>query len=119
MRIRETILIGCFCCLPLAAAASPVAGRTGDAVLKMCQGAERVKALSVMCHNYLNGFLDASAYAGRHGRGGMKFCLEEGEKKEIPARLVAWMHAHPDALKQDAGEALHRMLGDSYPCGKR
>lgn len=94
-------------------------GCTGDAVLKVCQGAERGKALSVVCHNYLNGFLDASVYAGRHGRGGTKFRLDGGDKQHIPARLVVWMHAHPDALKQDAGVALHRMLGDSYPCGKR
>lgn len=117
MRIREVILLCCLFAQPFPAWASTA--RTGEAVLKMCQGAERVKALSVMCHNYLNGFLDASAYASRHGARGVKFCLEEGDKLHLPATLVTWMRAHPDALRQDAGEALLRMLGDSYPCGKR
>lgn len=117
MRIREIIFITGLFGLPFVAAASP--GRTGDSVLKMCQGAERVKALSVMCHNYLNGFLDASAHASRHGKGGAKFCLDDGDKQHIPATLVTWMRAHPDALKQEAGEALTRMLGETYPCGKR
>ena len=119
MRIREVLLISGWLCLPAAAEASGVAGRTGDAVLKMCQGAEKVKALSVMCHNYLNGFLDASAYAGRHGSKSTKFCLGDGDKERIPVTLVNWMSSHPDALKQDAGEAVHRMLGDSFPCGKK
>jgi len=120
MCIRETILIFGLLCMPLAAAAEPVAGRNGDAILKMCQGAEKVKSLSVMCHNYLNGFLDATAWdARRGGKGGAAFCLGEGDKERIPTTLVTWMNAHPDALKQDAGEALHRMLGDSFPCGKK
>ena len=119
MRIQMMLLICGLSCLSFTAAASPVAGRSGDAILKMCQGAERVRALSVMCHNYLNGFLDASAYTSRHGKGGAKFCLDEGDKQHIPATLVTWMRAHPDALKQDAGAALNRMLADSYPCGKR
>lgn len=119
MRVLQTILICSLFCPPLVASASPSPARTGDAVLKMCQGAERVKALSVMCHNYLNGFLDASAHASRHGKGGANFCLDEGDKQHIPTTLVTWMRAHPDALKQDAGEALYRMLRDSYPCRKR
>ncbi len=119
MRIRETLLLSACLSLPLGADASAVAGRTGDAVLKMCQGAEKVKALSVMCHNYLNGFLDASAYAGRHGSKSTKFCLGEGDKERIPSTLVTWMGGHPEALKQEAGEALQRMLVDSFPCGKK
>jgi len=118
MRFQKAILI--FGLLPLAVAAEPVAGRNGDALLQMCQGAEKVKALSVMCHNYLNGFIDATAYdAKRGGKGSTRFCLGEGDKERIPATLVTWMRAHPDALKQNAGEALHRMLEDRFPCGKK
>ncbi|MDD5389982.1 MAG: Rap1a/Tai family immunity protein [Gallionellaceae bacterium] len=120
MRLRETIFLFGLACLPLLAAAGTAPGRTGDAILKMCQGAERVQALSVMCHNYLNGFLDATAWDGkREGKGGAKFCLGAGDKERIPTTLVAWMKAHPDALKQESGEALHRMLSDSFPCGKK
>lgn len=120
MRLRAMLLLFGLFSLPPAVVANPPFGRLGEDVLKMCQGAERVQALSVMCHNYLNGFLDATAYDARHGgKGSAKFCLGEGDKERIPATLVAWMKAHPAAHKQDAGEALHSMLGDSFPCGKR
>jgi hypothetical protein len=119
MDFRKSISLCCLLVLPELAAANPMPARTGDAVLKMCQGAEKVKALSVMCHNYLNGFLDASAYAGRLGDKRARFCLAEGDKEHIPVTLVTWMRAHPEALKQDAGEALNRMLRDSYPCDRK
>ena len=119
MHIRKTIMTFSLLCLPLAAVAGQAPNRNGDALVKMCQGAERVPALSVMCHSYLNGFLDASDYGARHGGKSEKFCLGENEREQLPASLVAWIKDHPDALKQEAGEALTRMLDDRFPCGKK
>lgn len=108
------LLTAGLCSQTLAAESAP--GRTGEAVLKMCQGADKVKALSVMCHNYFNGFLDAS----EHLSGKKKpYCLGSGDKENLPAALVAWMDGHPEALKLGAGEALSRMLADRHPCAKK
>lgn len=114
----RSVFICALCCWPAIVGAS--SARNGEAILKMCKGAERVRALSVMCHNYLNGFLDASSYASRHGGKRMaQFCLEPGDKERMPAELVAWMHAHPEALQQEAGEALQRMLGERFRCARK
>lgn len=107
------ILTAILFCQPTAAATPE---RNGEAILRMCQGAERVRALSVMCHNYLNGFIDATTHDSRHGGRNAKFCLGEGDKEHIPVALVDWMQKNPDAKKLLAGEMLHRMLGERFPC---
>jgi hypothetical protein len=96
------------------AAASPVSD--GSVVLRMCKGADRVKALSVMCHSYLNGHIDA---AHHYGKGRAMFCLAGGDKERMPAALVAWIDAHPQSLKQPAGAVIGQALAEQFPCGRK
>lgn len=91
------------------------AGNDGSVVLRMCKGADKVKALSVMCHSYLNGFMDGAHHYGKVG-----YCLEGGDKEKAPGALVDWITAHPEAQSQPAGLVLHKALSEKFPCkGKR
>lgn len=101
----------CLLSASLQAAAIPVSD--GSVILRMCKGADKVKALSVMCHSYLNGYIDA---AHHFGKGKPTFCLNAGDKEKVPAALVAWIDANPDALKQPAGAVLHKALAASFSC---
>ncbi len=97
------------------AAALPI--NDGSVILRMCKGADKVKALSVMCHSYLNGYIDG---AHHFGKGKVAFCLGSGDKEKVPAALVAWIGANPDALKQAAGAVLDKALTANFPCqGKK
>ncbi len=97
------------------AAALPI--NDGSVILRMCKGADKVKALSVMCHSYLNGYIDG---AHHFGKGKVAFCLGSGDKEKVPSALVAWIGANPDALKQPAGAVLQQILTESFPCqGKK
>lgn len=98
---------------PVTAAATPQ-GNDGNFVLRMCKGADKVKALSVMCHSYLNGFIDGAHHYGKIG-----YCLEEGDKEKVPGALVDWITAHPDAQSQPAGVVLHKALSEKFACKGR
>lgn len=112
------VLTALLACLPsLAPAAAPE--RSGEDVLRMCQGAERIRGLSVMCHNYLSGYIDASTYEVRRRGNRAGFCLGDGDRERLPVALVDWMQKNPDAKKLLAGEMLHRMLGERFPCKGR
>jgi hypothetical protein len=90
----------------------------GGMVLRMCKGADKVKGLSVMCHSYLNGFLDGARHYGKDGKVG--FCLEEGDREKLHAAVVDWITAHPEAQGQPAGVVLQKALAEKFPCkGKR
>lgn len=102
--------------LAQAAESSAMPGNDGSVILRMCKGADRVKALSVMCHSYLNGYIDA---AHHFGKGKTAFCLAGGDKEKAPAALVAWIDAHPDTLKQPAGAVLQQALTAQFPCGRK
>jgi hypothetical protein len=88
-------------------------GNDGSVILRMCKGADKVRALSVMCHSYLNGYIDASQH---FGRGKAAFCLAEGDKEKAPDALVAWISAHPDAQSQPAGVVVQKALTERFPC---
>ena len=113
-----------FFCLALVlawpASATPTAssykGLDGTALLRMCQGADKVRALSVMCHNYLNGYLDAAHhFSPRPG-----FCMADGDKENLPNGLVDWLEHHADKRNMPAGQVLDLALRDLHPCkGKR
>lgn len=90
-------------------------GLDGTALLRMCQGADKVRALSVMCHNYLNGYLDAA----HHFSPKPGFCVGEGDKETLPTGLVAWLKSHADKQRMPAGQALDLALKDLYPCKGR
>lgn len=94
-----------------AALAAAPQGNDGNFVLRMCKGADKVKALSVMCHSYLSGHLDAARHYGKSGA-----CLGEGDREKAPAALVAWITAHPESLAQPAGAVLHKALAEHFPC---
>ena len=98
---------------PGLAQAAGVPANDGSVVLRMCKGADKVKALSMMCHSYLNGYIDA---AHHFGKGKPVFCLEGGDKERAPAALVAWIEAHPDKLHQPAGAVLQSALSQQFPC---
>jgi hypothetical protein len=87
-------------------------GLDGNALLRMCQGADKVRALSVMCHNYLNGYLDAA----HHFSPRLGFCMGEGDKEKLPAGLVAWLKVHADKQKLPAGQVVDLALQDLHPC---
>lgn len=98
----------------LSAPAHAYQGLDALSIQRMCQGADKARALSVMCHNYLNGYLDAA----HHFNAKPRFCLPEGAKEKLPVTLVEWLKAHPEAHKQPAGPALERALTDLHPCKK-
>lgn len=100
--------------IPFHARAGAISGNDGSVILRMCKGAEKVKALSVMCHSYLNGYIDAAHHYGK-----ASFCLEAGDKEKAPGALVAWIDAHPDALKRPAGAVLQQALNERFPCKRK
>lgn len=103
--------------LPGVAMAAVSAGhrmQTGDGLLKMCLGADKVPSLAMMCHNYLNGYIDATLSSGPARR----FCLGPGDKERLPTVVVTWLNAHPDYQKKSAPAALDRLMGENYPCRK-
>jgi hypothetical protein len=71
-----------------------------------------VQALSIMCHNYINGYLDAVANGQRKG----KLCFGKGDTERIPPESVIWLKAHPDYMKRPAPEALDRLLSEKFSC---
>jgi hypothetical protein len=93
--------------------ASPNKGRDGRALLQMCKGADKVRALGVMCHSYVNGYLDTVAQLGKSS-----FCFKETDKELVPPMLVLWLNAHPEQLTLPAPEVLSRVFAANYPCKK-
>jgi hypothetical protein len=92
-------------------------GHDGAAILRMCQGADKVKSLSVMCHSYLNGYLDTTHWHAAQAKGkAPAFCLDAGAKEAMPAKVVLWLRAHPMDLTHPAPEILGRALKDLFPC---
>ena len=99
-----------FCVAPALAISSM---QDGGALLRMCQGADKVRALGVMCHSYLNGYLDTvSTYEKR----GLPFCIGMAEKERVPGELVSWIRLHPDAEKEPAPAVLKKALIERFPC---
>lgn len=88
-------------------------GNDGSVILRMCKGADKARALSVMCHSYLNGYIDASHH---FGKGKAAFCLADGDKEKAPDALVAWISAHPDTQSQPDGAVVQKALADRFPC---
>jgi len=113
-RFRLVLLFLCFVHLiSMPVHASPVNVNDGSVILRMCKGADKVKALSVMCHSYLNGYIDGA----RHfSKGKVTFCLQSGDKEKAPSALVEWIDAHPEVLKQPAGSVLEKALSERFPC---
>jgi hypothetical protein len=98
------------------AQASDLQGKNGSVILRMCKSADTVKALSMMCHSYLDGYIDA---AHHYGKGKAAFCLDAGDRNKAPAALADWIEAHPESLNQPAAEVLQKALAERFPCKGR
>lgn len=96
--------------------ASEPHAKNGSVILRMCKSADRVKSLSVMCHSYLDGYIDASMH---HGKGRPPFCLGDADRKRASGAVVAWIEAHPESLNQPAVEVLQKALAEAFPCKGR
>lgn len=105
---------GLFSVAPAQAGSLP--DRNGSVILRMCQSADKVKMLSVMCHSYLDGYVDA---AHHYSRGKAPFCLADGDKAKAPGVLVEWIGAHPESLTRPAAEVMQQALAEHFPCKGR
>jgi len=106
--------VGLFFFVP--AQASDLQGKNGSVILRMCKSADTVKILSVMCHSYLDGHLDA---AHHYGKGKAAFCLDASDRNKAPGALVEWIEAHPESLTQPAAEVMQKALAERFPCKGR
>jgi len=88
--------------------------QTSGDLMRMCMAAAKGPALSVMCNNYINGYLDAVA-SGRH-KG--KFCFGKGDRERLPQAVAIWLAAHPDYKKQPSPEAMDQVLSEKFACKK-
>lgn len=86
--------------------------QTGEGLMRMCFGAASVQALSIMCHNYINGYLDAVATGSHKGQ----LCFDEGDTERLPPNAVTWLNAHKDYMKRPAPEVLDRVIAERFPC---
>jgi len=109
-----SVWLGLFFCVP--AQASELHGRNGSVILRMCKSADTVKTLSVMCHSYLDGYIDA---AHHYGKGKAAFCLDARDRNVAPRALVEWIDAHPESLTQPAVKVLQQALAARFPCKGR
>lgn len=114
-RIRMAALLAAMASQPALARVVGHEVQTGEGLMKMCNGAERVKMLGMMCHSYLNGYIDGAMVFQR----GSKFCLGVGDKQRLPVVVITWLNAHPDHLTKPAPEALGKLLAENYPCRDR
>ncbi len=87
--------------------------QTGEDLMRMCMAA-KVQALSLMCNNYINGYLDAVASGLRKGQ----FCFGKGDRGQLPMAIAIWLAAHPDYKKKPAPEGLDRVLSEKFSCKK-
>jgi hypothetical protein len=106
-----SVWLGLFFCVP--AQASDLHGKDGSVILRMCKRADKVKTLSVMCHSYLDGYIDAAHY---YGKAKATFCLDARDRNVAPGALVEWIDAHPESLTQPAAEVLQQALAARFPC---
>ncbi|TCS74057.1 hypothetical protein EDC61_101281 [Sulfuritortus calidifontis] len=94
-------------------------GQNGASLLQMCRGAGKVQVLSVMCHSYANGFIEATRFhAGNGAKPGRAFCLSEADHARLPGEIVTWLQAHPEQAKQPAAAVLNEVLVNRFPCKK-
>lgn len=107
---RQACVVALFCLGGSVAHAMP---QDASALQRMCQGADKVRALSVMCHSYLNGYLDTVAM---YEKGRLSFCFADGDKERVPAELVSWLRLHPELAKEPAPQVLKKALSERFPC---
>jgi hypothetical protein len=106
--------LGLSFCVPAQAGESH--GKDGSVILRMCKSADKVRALSVMCHSYLDGYIDA---AHHYGKGKVAFCLDARDRSVAPRALAEWIDSHPESLTQPAADVMQKALAERFPCKGR
>ena len=100
-----------------AALADTAAIETGESLKYQCQGYQRMLAQSPQafdefngprCHGYIQGISDAL--------NGQAFCLPPVSLPERVQTVQAYLFAHGDRLKENAGNLVVEALAESYPC---
>ena len=90
---------------------------TGESLKYQCQGYQRMLAHSPQtfdefngprCHGYIQGISDAL--------NGQAFCLPPVSLPERVQTVQAYLFAHGDRLKENAGTLVVEALAESYPC---
>ena len=90
---------------------------TGESLKYQCQGYQRLLAHSPQtfdefngprCHGYIQGISDAL--------NGQAFCLPPVSLPERVQTVQAYLFAHGDRLKENAGNLVVEALAESYPC---
>lgn len=114
--LPAVLWMGAALVLGVPAHASETHSKNGSVILRMCKSADRVKSLSVMCHSYLDGYIDASMH---HGKSRPPFCLVDADRKRASGEVVAWIEAHHESLNQPAVEVLQKALAEAFPCKGR
>jgi hypothetical protein len=115
--MKRALIVALACMsLPVTASAEQAGHtmQTGEGLMRMCFGAITVQSLSIMCHNYINGYLDAVASGQRKGQ----LCFGKGDTERLPPESIIWLKAHPDYMKRPAPEALDRVLSEKFACRK-
>ena len=88
----------------------------GTGLLGMCNGADKVRSLAVMCHSYTNGYIEAANYYALKQHGKPLFCVDEKRKKMIPLLIASRIKADPELKKQPATAILHTLFSQNFAC---
>lgn len=119
MLIRTTTTLGAWCLLGAVALAGTSAWanpQDGTSLLGMCNGADKVRSLAVMCHSYTNGYIEAANYYTVKQHGKPVFCVDEKRKKMIPLLIASRIKADPELKHQPATAILHTVLSQNFAC---
>ncbi len=100
--------------LPVVAMAEST--QNGASLMGMCNGADKVRSLAVMCHSYTNGFIDAANHYAIKQRGKPVFCIDEKRKKMIPLLITSRIKAQPELTKAPATTILHTIFSQNFAC---
>ncbi len=82
----------------------------------MCNGADKVRSLTVMCHSYTNGYVEAANHYAMKQHGKLMFCVDEKRKKMIPLLITSHIKADPKLKKQPATAILHTLFSQNFAC---
>jgi hypothetical protein len=100
-----------------AALAETIPIETGESLKYQCQGFQRMLANSPQefdefngprCHGYVQGITDAL--------NGQAFCLPPLSLPERVQAVQAYLFAHGDRLKDNAGKLVVEAFAENYPC---
>jgi hypothetical protein len=100
-----------------AALAETIPIETGESLKYQCQGFQRMLAHSPQefdefngprCHGYVQGITDAL--------NGQAFCLPPLSLPERVQAVQAYLFAHGDRLKDNAGRLVVEAFAENYPC---